>query len=163
RQIELRCRTDPPRDLPAKFVLPAELILCKVDLSLARARLARACGDSVAEQHALHSAADDAAALRKSSSAFRPPLFLSLGLGPVIAHRRASDLEIALARAERDQDAEQAARDRWARFLTERRQQIACDSMGALILSCYSIVLQYDQQGAAIFDRPVSELAIARG
>ncbi|HEX7449451.1 MAG TPA: hypothetical protein VF306_17980, partial [Pirellulales bacterium] len=112
---------------------------------------------------ALRSAADDATALRESSSAFRPPPFLSLGLGPVIAHRRAADLEIALARAQRDAHAEQAARDRWAGFLAEQRRHIACDSMGALILSCYSIVLQYDQQGAAIFERSVSELAIARG
>lgn len=173
RRVEQFCRSGKPAGgwtglsftgvLPpiiASEVASVELAVCKVDLALARARVARACGDSQAELHALRPAAGDAAALRKSAEVTYNPLAGATIFNLLAAHQRAAELEIALARAEGDQTAEQAARDRWSGFLAERRQLIACDSMGSLILSCYSVVLQYEQQGAAIFEQPVAELGI---
>lgn len=155
KRTEKRCRGDSSRRALA------DMAICQVELALARSRLARARADKAAELDALQRATNDAAELRESViGAYNP--FSTTVFNSMLAYRLANDLERAQAEAQGVVGAEQAARDKWAAWLAEKRRFTACNSLAALIVSCFSLVAEYERQGAAIFDRPLAELPIAQ-
>lgn len=154
-RTEKRCRADSSQRALA------DMAICKVELALARAHLARVRGDKDAELRAVQRATDDAAELREAViGAYNP--FSTTVFNSMLAYRLANDLERAQAEAQGIADAKQAARDKWAAWLAEKRQFTACNSLAALIVSCFSLLAEYERQGAAIFDRPLAELPIAQ-
>lgn len=155
KHAEKRCLGDASRRAVA------DMAICKVELALARAHLARARADKPAELRALQRATDDAAELREAViGAYNP--FSTTVFNGLLAYRLANDLERAQAEAQGRPDAEQVARDKWSAHLAECRQFTACNSLAAWIVSCFSLLAEYERQGPAIFDRPVAELPIAQ-
>ncbi len=141
------------------------MALGKVDLALARERLAEICGDRQQQRDALRAAVDDAEFLREASDAA-----YSAGVSTIFdsltAHRRAAELEIELAQAQGNRDAERAARERWLTFLSEKVKRVMwggaidlfSDESDKYFVLCNYALAQYDEKGAALFDQPVLDL-----
>lgn len=141
------------------------MALGKVDLALARGRLAGIRGDRQQQRDVLSAAIDDAEFLREASDAAYNAGVSTL-FDSLTAHRRAVEVEIELAQTQGNQEAGRAARERWLIFLGEKVKRVMwggaidlfSDESDKYFVLCNYALAQYNDKETALFDQPVLDL-----